>query len=89
MRCINIFNEHKEKLKYLIQFSYMQSVIMLPVVHKTVFVAYTCTAENIHGKLEKVVMLTDGAKPGTPHIIPLKIYPDGLNLYVKVRKESE
>ena len=46
--------------------------------------AYTCIAENIHGKLEKVVMLTEGAKPGTPHINPLKIYPDGLDLYIEV-----
>ena len=27
---------------------------MLPVVHHAVFGAYTCIAENIHGKLEKV-----------------------------------
>ena len=57
---------------------------MLPVVHHAVFGAYTCIAENIHGKLEKVVMLTEGAKPGTPHINPLKIYPDGLDLYIEV-----
>ena len=57
---------------------------MLPVVHHAVFGAYTCIAENIHGKLEKVVMLTEGAKPGTPHINPLKIYPDGLDLYIQV-----
>ena len=62
----------------------MQSVLMLPVVHHAVFGAYTCIAENIHGKLEKVVMLTEGAKPGTPHINPLKIYPDGLALYIEV-----
>ena len=31
-----------------------QSVLMLPVVHHAVFGAYTCIAENIHGKLEKV-----------------------------------
>ena len=59
---------------------------MLPVVHHAVFGAYTCIAENIHGKLEKVVMLTEGAKPGTPHINPLKIYPDGLDLYIEVNK---
>ena len=59
---------------------------MLPVVHHAVFGAYTCIAENIHGKLEKVVMLTEGAKPGTPHINPLKIYPDGLDLYIEVSK---
>ena len=62
----------------------MQSVLMLPVVHHAVFGAYTCIAENIHGKLEKVVMLTEGAKPGTPHINPLQIYPDGLELYIEV-----
>ena len=55
---------------------------MLPLVHHAVFGAYTCIAENIHGKLEKVVMLTEGAKPGTPHINPIKIYPDGLDLYI-------
>jgi len=60
-----------------------KSVLMLPVVHHAVFGAYTCIAENIHGKLEKVVMLTEGAKPGTPHINPLKIYPDGLDLYIE------
>ena len=64
--------------------SYMQSVLMLPVVHHAVFGAYTCIVENIHGKLEKVVMLTEGAKPGTPHINPQKIYPDGLDLYIEV-----
>ena len=32
----------------------LQSVLMLPVVHHAVFGAYTCIAENIHGKLEKV-----------------------------------
>jgi len=62
---------------------YYKSVLMLPVVHHAVFGAYTCIAENIHGKLEKVVMLTEGAKPGTPHINPLKIYPDGLDLYIE------
>ena len=62
----------------------MQSVLMLPMVHHAVFGAYTCIAEIIHGKLEKVVMLTEGAKPGTPHINPQKIYPDGLDLYIEV-----
>ena len=57
---------------------------MLPVVHHAVFGAYTCIAENIHGRLEKVLMLTEGAKPGTPHIKPLKIYPDGLDLFIEV-----
>ena len=57
---------------------------MLPVVHHAVFGAYTCIAENIHGKLEKVVMLTEGAKPGTPHINPVKIYPDGFDLFIQV-----
>ena len=33
---------------------FLQSVLMLPVVHHAVFGAYTCIAENIHGKLEKV-----------------------------------
>ena len=65
-----------------------QSVLMLPVVHHAVFGAYTCIAENIHGKLEKVVMLTEGAKPGTPHINPLKIYPDGLDLFIEVRTKQ-
>ena len=59
---------------------------MLPVVHHAVFGAYTCIAENIHGKLERVLMLTEGAKPGTPHINPLKIYPDGLDLHIQVTK---
>ena len=62
----------------------LQSVLMLPVVHHTVFGAYTCIAENIHGKLEKVVMLTEGAKPGTPHFNPRKIYPDGFDLFIQV-----
>ena len=57
---------------------------MLPLVHHAVFGAYTCIAENINGKLEKVVMQTEGANPGTPHINPLKIYPDGLDLYLGV-----
>jgi len=60
-----------------------KSVLMLPVVHHAVFGAYTCIAENIHGKLEKVVMLTEGAKPGTPRIEPKKIYPDGLDLRIE------
>lgn len=60
-----------------------KSVLMLPVVHHAVFGAYTCIAENIHGKLEKVVMLTEGAKPGTPHINPVKIYPDGFDLFIQ------
>lgn len=60
-----------------------KSVLMLPVVHHAVFGAYTCIAENIHGKLEKVVMLTEGAKPGTPHINPRKIYPDGFDLFIQ------
>ena len=29
-------------------------------------------------------MLTEGAKPGTPHINPVKIYPDGFDLYIQV-----
>ena len=32
----------------------------------------------------KVVMLTEGAKPGTPRIEPKKIYPDGLDLRIEV-----
>ena len=28
---------------------------MLPVVHHKVFGAYTCIAENTHGRLEKVI----------------------------------
>lgn len=63
-----------------------QSVLMIPVEHHAVFGAYTCIAENIHGKLEKVVMLTEGAKPGTPHIKPIKIYPDGFDLFIQVNK---
>lgn len=59
---------------------------MIPVEHHAVFGAYTCVAENIHGKLEKVVMLTEGAKPGTPHIKPIKIYPDGFDLFIQVSK---
>jgi hypothetical protein len=62
----------------------MQSVLMLPLVHQAVFGEYTCIAEHILAKLEKVVMLTEGAKPGTPHINPLKIYPDRLDLYIEV-----
>ena len=60
---------------------------MLPVIHHAVFGAYTCIAENVHGKLEKVVMLTEGAKPGTPHIKPIKIYPDGFDLFIQVGTE--
>jgi len=60
-----------------------KSVLMLPVVHHAVFGAYTCIAENTHGRLEKVVMLTEGAKPGTPHITPRKIYPDGIDLHIE------
>lgn len=60
-----------------------KSVLMIPVEHHAVFGAYTCIAENIHGKLEKVVMLTEGAKPGTPHIKPIKIYPDGFDLFIQ------
>ena len=59
---------------------------MIPVEHHAVFGAYTCVAENIHGKLEKVVMLTEGAKPGTPFIKPIKIYPDGFDLFIEVSK---
>ena len=40
-------------MNYLYLFT-LQSVLMLPVVHHAVFGAYTCIAENIHGKLEKV-----------------------------------
>ena len=29
---------------------------MLPVVHHKVFGAYTCIAENTHGRLEKVII---------------------------------
>ena len=78
------YNENKQKIISFMHFSYIQSVLMLPVVHHAVFGAYTCIVENIHGKLEKVVMLTEGAKPGTPHINPQKIYPDGLDLYIEV-----
>ena len=48
------------------------------------FGAYTCIAENIHGRLEKVVMLTEGAKPGTPNINPVKIFAEGLQLEIRV-----
>ena len=34
-----------------------QSVLILPVVHHAVFGAYTCIAENSHGRLEKVRVL--------------------------------
>ena len=58
---------------------------MLKVNHHNVFGAYTCIAENVHGRLEKVVMLTEGAKPGTPKLInPEKIYADGLILRIYV-----
>ena len=30
-------------------------------------------------------MLTEGAKPGTPHITPRKIYPDGIDLFIEVK----
>ena len=61
---------------------------MLPVKHHAVFGAYTCIAENIHGKLEKVLMLTEGAKPGTPSIKPLKIFQDGLELHIEVSRSQ-
>lgn len=34
-------------------------------------------------------MLTEGAKPGTPHINPVKIYPDGFDLFIQVKKYFE
>ena len=57
---------------------------MLGVDHHNVFGAYTCLAKNVHGRLEKVVMLTEGAKPGTPNIIPKKIYGEWLELLIFV-----
>ena len=33
-------------------------------------------------------MLTEGAKPGTPHITPRKIYPDGIDLFIEVKSSS-
>ena len=32
-------------------------------------------------------MLTEGAKPGTPHINPVKIYPDGFDLFIQVKQD--
>ena len=34
-------------------------------------------------------MLTEGAKPGTPHITPRKIYPDGIDLFIEVVSSSD
>ena len=34
-------------------------------------------------------MLTEGAKPGTPHITPRKIYPDGIDLFIEVKSSSK
>ena len=38
---------------------------------------------------DQVVMLTEGAKPGTPHITPRKIYPDGIDLFIEVVSSSD
>jgi len=59
------------------------STLSIIVTHHNVFGAYTCIAENIHGRLEKVVMLTEGAKPGTPNINPVKIFAEGLQLEIR------
>ena len=38
---------------------------------------------------DQVVMLTEGAKPGTPHITPRKIYPDGIDLFIEVVSSTD
>jgi hypothetical protein len=50
---------------------------MLPVMHDATFGDYTCVASNKLGSRQKVVTLTEGAKPGTPHI---KIHKIGLEM---------
>lgn len=59
-----------------------KSTLMLKIPHHNVFGAYTCIAENLHGKLEKVVMLSEGAKPGTPRIEPSRIFGTSLELRI-------
>jgi len=58
------------------------STLLLNVTHHNVFGAYTCIAENVHGRLEKVVMLSEGAKPGTPQIQPSRIYGNSMELSI-------
>ena len=81
------------------------------------FGAYTCIAENLHGRLEKVylkafslgwgggsclrpnlktiilftqvVLLSEGAKPGTPQIQPNKIFGDSIRLIIQVMRVQQ
>ncbi|XP_023324649.1 neural cell adhesion molecule 1 [Eurytemora carolleeae] len=59
-----------------------KSTLLLEVTHHNIFGAYTCIAENLHGRLEKVVMLSEGAKPGTPQIKPNRIFGDSIQLNI-------
>jgi len=60
-----------------------KSTLELQINHHNVFGAYTCIAENLHGRLEKVVLLSEGAKPGTPQIQPNKIFGDSIRLIIQ------
>ena len=48
------------------------------------FMAFDIITTIITITITQVVMLTEGAKPGTPHITPRKIYPDGIDLFIEV-----
>jgi len=60
-----------------------KSTLQIPVDHHNIFGAYKCIAQNIHGRISKVVHLTEGAKPGTPYIEIYKIFADGIMLRIQ------
>ena len=57
----------------------------LPVSHDDTFGDYTCIASNKMGTLRKVVTLSEGAKPGIPHIHINKIGHETADVKIEVR----
>lgn len=48
------------------------------------FGKYTCIASNKMGSIRKIVSLTEGAKPGMPHISIASIHHDKAILNIEV-----
>ena len=60
-------------------------LFQLRIEHDETFGDYTCVAENKLGRLQRVVTLSEGAKPGLPHIRVVSIDPGTVKVEIQVR----
>ncbi len=58
----------------------------LRIEHDETFGDYTCVAENKLGRLQRVVTLSEGAKPGLPHIRVVSIDPGNVKVEIQENK---